>query len=69
VNINQLEPRKVVVQTGSYGEHECVSVKIGDEEYPINNPHFTIKLEPGSGAELSISVDRYANAPSLDFPW
>ena len=69
VNINQLEPRKVVVQTGSYGEHKCVSVKIGDEEYPINNHHFTIKLEPGSGAVLSISVDRYANAPSLDFPW
>ena len=69
VNINQIEPRKVVVQTGAYGEHECLWVKVGDKKYPVNRRHFTVHLEPGSGAELVISVDRYSNQPSLSFPW
>lgn len=69
VNINQVESRTVVVQTGVYGEHECVSVKIDGEEYPVNSHHFTVVLDPGAGAEIEILVDRYANQPTLNFPW
>ena len=69
VNINQLTSRKVVVQTGAYGEHECLWVVIGDKEYPVKRRHFTVHLDPGAGAELIISVKRYANLPTLSFPW
>jgi hypothetical protein len=69
VNINQLESRDVVVQTGAYGEHECLWVKVGGKEYPVNNRSFAVHLDPGAGAELTISVDRYANQPTFAFPW
>jgi hypothetical protein len=69
VNINPLESRSLYVQTGAYGEHECLSVKTGSKEFPVNNRYFKVNIEPGSGAELVISVKRYANQPTLDFPW
>jgi hypothetical protein len=69
VNTNQLEAKSIVVQTGAYGEHECLSVKVGDKEYPVNARHFTIDLDPGAGAEVIISAKRYANQPTLAFPW
>ena len=69
VNINQVKSRRVIVQTGAYGEHECLSVKVGDKEYPVNNRFFEVKLDPGAGAEIIISSKRYANRPSLAFPW
>ncbi len=69
VNLNQLEPRDVVIQTGAYGEHECLWVMTEDKKYQVNERHFTIRMAPGSGAELTISVDRYANQPALAFPW
>jgi hypothetical protein len=69
VNTNQLDPRSIVVQTGAYGEHECLSVKVGEKEYPVNDRHFTVDLDPGAGAEVIISTKRYANHPTLAFPW
>ena len=69
VNTNQVESRTMVVQTGAYGEHECLTVKIGEKEYSINAHHFTVDLDPGTGAEVTLSVRRYANQPSLSFPW
>lgn len=69
VNINQVKSRRVIVQTGAFGEHQCLSVKSGDKEYPVNSRSFEVQLEPGAGAELTISVKRYANQPTLSFPW
>jgi len=69
VNINQLEPREVVIQTGAYGEHQCLWVSAADKKYPVDRRHFTVRLDPGAGAELTIMVNRYANQPTLSFPW
>ncbi len=69
VNINQVKSRKVIIQTGAFGEHQCLSVKIGDKEYPVNNRSFEVQLDPGAGTELIISAKRYANQPSWSFPW
>jgi hypothetical protein len=69
VNINQLEPRDVVIGTGAYGEHECLWVMAGDQKHPVNHRHFSVHLDPGAGAELTVAVRRYANQPTLSFPW
>lgn len=69
VNTNQVKSRRVIVQTGAFGEHQCLSVKIGDKDYPVNNRYFEIKLEPGTGADLVISAKRYVNQPKWSFPW
>ncbi|MGE0607204.1 MAG: hypothetical protein AB7O62_08940, partial [Pirellulales bacterium] len=69
VNVSQTEPRELIVQTGSYGEHHCTSVAQGEKAQAVNNSHFTVKLAPGTGAKLQLHHRRYANAPTLAHPW
>ena len=69
VNVNQLEPRTVIVQGGSYGEHQCLSATVEGEETPIGAPFFQVRLGPGAGATLAIAMKRFANQPTLMLPW
>jgi hypothetical protein len=69
VNVNQLEPRTVIVQGGSYGEHQCLSVTVKGEETPIDGPFLRVRLGPGTGATLAIAMKRFANQPTLMLPW
>ena len=69
VNINQIEAREVVVQGGAYGEHQCLSVTIDGQETVTDQAFFTVRLAPGAGSRLVITMDRYANPPSFARPW
>jgi hypothetical protein len=69
VNLNQVEPRTVVVQGGAYGEHHIQSVTLLDQTLPVENAFFTVRLEPGCGGSLLLKMRRYANAPTCVFPW
>jgi hypothetical protein len=69
VNLNSTRARTVIVQGGAYGEHQLVSVTSGDKTTPINSPLMTVRLEPGSGQKLTLTMKRYANAPTVLHPW
>jgi len=69
VNLNQLQPRTVVVQGGAYGEHQVVSVRGGEKSSTVNDRSFTVRLAPGAGAHLLIKMKRYANPPTFSLPW
>lgn len=69
VNLNQIESRTVVLQTGAYGEHQCKSVKAGDREYEVDTLYFDVHLGPGAGTELVIKARRYSNQTTPAFPW
>lgn len=69
VNINPLRDRTLTIQMGAYGEHNARSVTADDKIYNINASHFNVYLAPGSGARLTIDVQRYVNQPTLKFPW
>ena len=69
VNVNQTEQRDVIVQTGGYGEHQCTRVEVNGEAITVNKRFFTVHLAQGAGAELVLHHDRYANRPTLAFPW
>jgi hypothetical protein len=69
VNVSQTEPRTVLIQTGAYAEHQCLSVEAGGRLIKIGDSWFKVFLAPGSGARLVINSKRYANAPTLSFPW
>jgi hypothetical protein len=69
VNMNQTQERTLIVQTGAYAEHTATGISIGDRRWTIDAPWFTVRLEPGAGARLRIAMQRYANQPTLDFPW
>jgi hypothetical protein len=69
VNVNQLEARSVVVQAGGYAEHRLTAVEAGGRKSALGGTHFTVRLAPGAGARLVVWMKRYANPPTLTFPW
>ena len=69
VNTNQLEPRTVVIQAGAYAEHRFESVSLADRQHELRAPSFTVRLAPGSGGRLEMTMKRYVNQPTLAFPW
>jgi hypothetical protein len=69
VNLNQLEPRTVVIQAGGYGEHRFGKVVCADQTRPVDATHFTVRLAPGAGSRLVLHMQRYVNPPTMAFPW
>jgi hypothetical protein len=69
VNLNPSQARTVIVQGGAYGEHQLVSVTSGGKTTPITRPLLTVRLDPGCGQRLVLTMKRYANAPTVIHPW
>ena len=69
VNLNATEARVVTVQGGAYGEHQVISVGEGENARPVNGRAFKVRLTAGAGTKLTIKMKRFANTPTLSFPW
>jgi hypothetical protein len=69
VNVDPVEERTVVVQGGAYAEHKLTGVMVDDHAVPLAGSAFAVRLAPGCGATLHIEMERYANPPTLAFPW
>ncbi|MGA1147463.1 MAG: hypothetical protein ACO3YU_10770, partial [Candidatus Nanopelagicales bacterium] len=69
VNTNQVEARDVIVQAGGYGEHQFTGVRWAGESTSLDTPLVTVHLAPGAGQELTFSMKRYVNQPTLAQPW
>jgi hypothetical protein len=69
INLNPSRSRPVTVQAGAYGEHNVVDVSDGKWKQAVNSRSFTVRLAPGSGAKLTVTMKRFANKPTLDPPW
>lgn len=69
VNVNPVAERPVTVQMGAYAEHRATSVTVDGQRFQVDAPSFNVRLAPGAGATLTIGVKRYANQPTLRFPW
>ena len=71
VNLDPMDTRTVIVQGGAYGEHEITDVQMEGSEAPVSveDTHFAVRLAPGAGTRLTIGMRRYANPPTLAFPW
>jgi hypothetical protein len=69
VNVSATAPRDVVVQGGAYAEHQIESVEWAGKSARVGAPHVTVRLAPGAGATLTLTMRRYANQPIVAFPW
>jgi len=69
VNLNQSEPKELIVQGGAYGEHLCEDVDTEGRTIPVRRADFRVILAPGAGGRLTIKVKRSAGAPTLAQPW
>jgi hypothetical protein len=70
VNTSPDQPRTVLVQTGAYAEHECLSVRPeGGRPVAVDGPLFAVRLAPGAGKRFTVEMKRYVNQPTLRRPW
>ncbi len=69
VNTNQQHARTVVIQAGGYAEHQFEKVQFGKANKSIDDSQLTVRLAPGAAGRLRIAMRRYANPPTLRFPW
>ena len=69
VNINASERRQVVVQAGAYAEHRISTVEYGAVTSTVDDATFRVVLEPGCGTRFKVRMKRYANIPTMAFPW
>lgn len=69
VNVNHVEPRRVVIQAGGYGEHAFASVTVAGNTQKLHDRHVTVLLAPGAGAHLVLGTRRYVNEPIVTPPW
>lgn len=69
VNTDPLHDRELVMQMGTYGEHECREITYGETRLPMSARMVTVRLKPGCGADLTIRQKRYCHQPVLRFPW
>src|SRR5262245_22001407 len=67
VNLNKADARSLVVQGGAYGEHQIETVNWNGKTTQIAAPSFTVKLDPGAGAKLTLKMRRYQNIPQRTF--
>jgi hypothetical protein len=58
-----------VVQGGAYAEHQIESVQVNGQTQTVNGRTFTVELKPGTGATLTLKMRRFANQPTISFPW
>jgi len=73
VNTDVLESREVLIQAGSFGEHEFTEVVVRRDAAPappvaVNSRYLKILLGPAAQAHLKLGVKRYAHVPSYQFP-
>ena len=69
VNTSPTAARDLIIQAGAYGEHNVSNVLIGNESVTVDGPYFRVKIDPGCGARLIVSNDRYTEKPTMAFPW
>ena len=69
VNTSHVTSRRVTVQGGAYAEHQLGSVALDGKKAEVEDDSFEVNIAPGCGARLEIATDRYANTPTLAFPW
>ena len=69
VNLNQLEAREVVVRAGGYAEHRFTGLEAAGESRELDASAVSVRLAPGAGQRLTLTMERYANRPDLSFPW
>jgi hypothetical protein len=69
VNLNPVQTRKIIIQSGAFGEHSFTEVSEGQNKISVNGTYFMIELPPASSIHLTIGMKRFVNKPSYSFPW
>jgi hypothetical protein len=69
VNTSPVSARTVTIQGGAYAEHQILTASINGKSAKVEGPAFPLRLAPGCGSRLVITMRRFANQPTLAMPF
>jgi hypothetical protein len=69
VNTDVADAREVVVQAGTFGEHEFAGGTLDGKRFEADGRWLAVRLEAGATARLELSMRRYVRPPNYDTPW
>ena len=70
VNLNPSEPRTSIVQGGAYARApDRERQRAATRPRRSTRRRFTVRLDPGCGETLVLTMRRYANPPTARHPW
>jgi hypothetical protein len=70
VNLSAFHTRDVIMQAGTFGEHNFTTVKPSPgEAVEVNRKFVQVRMAPGAMVSLDLGLKRYANKPTYAFPW
>jgi hypothetical protein len=69
VNTSPVKARTVVLQGGAYAEHQIVEAIVDGKSSRVAGPCLSVRLRPGCGSRLVLTMKRYVNAPRLVVPF
>jgi hypothetical protein len=69
INLNRTQPRTVIVQGGAFAEHQLTAVSRRGVNSRVEAPVLTVRIDPGCGETLVLSMQRYVNTPTARHPW
>lgn len=62
-------PREIVVQGGAWAEHRLTGMMIDGAPQEVGPRSARLRIEPGCGARIELTMRRYGQLPTLAFPW
>ena len=73
VNTDPVEAHMVLIQSGSFAEHEFTGARLEDEagedqHLEVNDRYLQVHLGPAARAHLHLGLTRFAHRPSYEFP-
>ncbi|MDP7221011.1 MAG: hypothetical protein QF565_16155, partial [Arenicellales bacterium] len=70
VNTDPIDSHPVMIQAGSFGEHEFTDVSGDDgaQRVAVNDKYLRVELGPAAQVTLDLGMKRFAHKPSYDFP-
>lgn len=73
VNTTRHETRRVIIQSGAFGEHDFTVVgtepEDGVQAVAVNGRYIIVELPPSTSIRLNAGVKRFVNRPSYALPW
>jgi hypothetical protein len=69
VNTDVATAREVIVQAGTFGEHEFTGGTLDGVAFVADGRWLTVRLEAGATARLELGMRRYVRPPNYDTPW
>ena len=75
VNTSRHEKRRLIVQSGAFGEHQFTQLKYreegrdGETVTTADGKYFAVELPPSTAIRVEAGLKRFVNTPSYAFPW